>query len=330
MGNPPNNPIEDEKDANLAQVERHNRSAEATRTRRILAEQKARANLIKTLQDLLSIVVGLVGVLTAMGFVVLSTYLSRYTDIFGYNITASQYITAGFGAFFIVGLLILVIYLILFTLNLIRIKSDTIRRITLIVLSSVFLLFGSIFYGQHLYENVPRNVGGGIPSYIIIVFKEKDTANLLSLSNGAQNKRTLRLQRLAELTDGLLVRDIYTSTIAIVRNDSILGVIDDNPGIPPFPNLIQTALPGDPILDPTVILPPTLEPPPDMTSSPQITPEISATPIVTLGSTPVAPQLTTDTPKITLEVTTTSVATLMDKGIIATVQVTPTPKALKG
>ncbi len=59
-------------------------------------------DIVKNAQTVLSFVVGTAAVLTASGFVIVNTHLARYTNVHGYNISPTQYLTAGIGLWVIV------------------------------------------------------------------------------------------------------------------------------------------------------------------------------------------------------------------------------------
>lgn len=57
----------------------------------------------KTIQNLLSMLLGFATILTASGFIIVNIHLSRFTTMLGYSVSPTQYITAGLG-FWLVGL----------------------------------------------------------------------------------------------------------------------------------------------------------------------------------------------------------------------------------
>ncbi|QPC83194.1 hypothetical protein G4Y79_02120 [Phototrophicus methaneseepsis] len=76
--------------------------------------------LIKTIQNFIAMLVAFGAILTATGFVVVNTFLNQYTDLHGYNVLSTTYLTGGVGlllAFFALATLLFVIFMISFVVR---------------------------------------------------------------------------------------------------------------------------------------------------------------------------------------------------------------------
>jgi hypothetical protein len=95
-----------------------------------------------------------------------------------------------------------------------------------IIISTIFT---AINYGQNNYAESPRYVGGGVPAEAILVFYEEQSelgsfwGVTVSSANSRMSETVLILM---ELTDGLLIRDVTTNVVSIVKNDMIQAIID--------------------------------------------------------------------------------------------------------
>ena len=236
---------------------------------------------LKNLQSTITFIVGLAAIFTASGFIVINSYLSKYTDIFGYNIVATQYITAGIGAwlwgFLVLGYIVIasavlitpvsvasfIIYFVVLQTSICsysspeplrkqwvsaykdvlqktrsalkRIYQSNVYRVILAFIGLVFGILGFSVYCTSVYETMPRYLGGGSPSEIIIVLNNPAKPTDFGLSQDANfQNRTMVVDRLAELTDGILVFDRHTETVAAIKDSAIIGIIDPNSGIRPI------------------------------------------------------------------------------------------------
>lgn len=98
----------------------------------------------------------------------------------------------------------------------------------------ICVLFGLV-YGYGYYSQLPHMLGGGMPTDVILVFKEPQSTNAgwpfpINLNVPTQSEK---VQLLFEFTDGLLVRDEGTRIAVIVKNDSLQAVMDASPAIIP-------------------------------------------------------------------------------------------------
>lgn len=93
---------------------------------------------------------------------------------------------------------------------------------------TVLLLTVSIIYGLFVYPIIPHVLGGGKPATIILNLHSDYPASTLRLSSSSNQTTTGSLLLFAELTDGLLVADPSTGQFVVVKNEAIIGIIDDN------------------------------------------------------------------------------------------------------
>lgn len=79
---------------------------------------KSDTDFLKSAQSVLTFALGLTAFLTAIGFIIVNSYLAQYTDIHGYSVHPGQYIAAAIGAIVFSSLIILSlsILLLIFTL----------------------------------------------------------------------------------------------------------------------------------------------------------------------------------------------------------------------
>ncbi len=93
-----------------------------------------------------------------------------------------------------------------------------------IVIAIFTALVGSVIYGQGLYLHLPRAIGGGRPTSVMLVFDKPENLQVLGLTSApGAPRQTGSLLLLAELTDGMLVADTSTGRIVAVKNDYIVA-----------------------------------------------------------------------------------------------------------
>jgi hypothetical protein len=220
-------------------------------------------NVTKALQNLISLVLGLIAFLSAGGFIVVNSHLARFTDIHGYNISPRQYVAAGVGLLFPPLLALAVVFVAYYAGRLLGIltlnprfnstfkgnlsnnmvaqkiapsvhyfdslvSNPTVRRLMFAVGIGFYILVFGNFYGAYIYGTIPYYLGGGRPETILLVFKEPATATMLGFSTDGQiNNRTRTMLMLAQLENGWLVADTTTGQVAAVSQDVLIGVMDD-------------------------------------------------------------------------------------------------------
>ena len=92
----------------------------------------------------------------------------------------------------------------------------------------LYAIIGGSVYANSVYGNIPRYLGGGQPATAILVFKDEATLNQLGFSpDPIQATHTQNILLLADLTDGIMVLDPITGRVVGVKNESLLGTIDD-------------------------------------------------------------------------------------------------------
>jgi hypothetical protein len=218
-------------------------------------------SLVKAVQNIFAFVLGLASFLTAGGFIVVNTYLSKYTGIQGYNIDPKQYLAAGVGLLIpilIATALVAILYLIGLSYgerlnrisseghdagrvvaverqlaNRIQVRSaqskKRLRRLRYWVLFIgivYYTIFFGMLYGQYIYGTIPRFLGGGKPEPMIVVFNDAELPGLFNLSTDpVQNRRTNTVLLLAELADGFLILDTNTGQVAAIKNGIVTGIM---------------------------------------------------------------------------------------------------------
>jgi hypothetical protein len=190
-------------------------------------------NIARVVQTTLAAVVGVGALLTANGFIIVNSYLAKFTDIQGYNIAPSQYIAAGACPVVLV-YQILLIFLCYFIWKLVnksqnRNFSATLSRLQFTILPIIAALAFSYLYGSsEMYGTIPRAIGGGTPGTIVLIFDKAETLQTLGLtSDPLQPHQTKTLVLLAELTDGILVADTNNGHVVTVKYDFITARLDD-------------------------------------------------------------------------------------------------------
>jgi hypothetical protein len=102
---------------------------------------------------------------------------------------------------------------------------DSIARVCLVLLIVLVALgYGATFYGQSW-----RMFGGGMPATVVLVFKEPQpqTGSLWPFPiQPTEPHRSIPVELLLELTDGVLVRDKTTNIPVIVKNDTLQALIE--------------------------------------------------------------------------------------------------------
>ena len=97
---------------------------------------------------------------------------------------------------------------------------------TLRVFAFFYALVALVF--SNYYFDVPRSLGGGQPTPLILIFKEKDLPELLGLPQDAvEGQRTQVVFLLADLNDGVLVLNPTTGLPVAVRSDMLIARVGD-------------------------------------------------------------------------------------------------------
>ncbi|MBI1280135.1 MAG: hypothetical protein GC179_18545 [Anaerolineaceae bacterium] len=226
----------------------------------------------KQLAPKLMNLVNISALLTVAGFFVVQSYLSSFTSLFTFNISVTQYLAAGVNLIlaifwnlilpvlaysFILAFVLVFLYFLgrfsfnrskrvqnLWTRFLSRILPLYQRlRLALRVIWAIYQVFaGGLFvllvigvafiYGTSYYAQSPRMFGGGMPSEVILVFREEQPTQPSIWGfpiNTATPRQSEPVQLLIELTDGVIVRDTATNKTIIVKNDVLQGIIDTHP-----------------------------------------------------------------------------------------------------
>lgn len=222
-------------------------------------------NFLEFVQTIFSIGLGLSTLMLLSGFIIVNSYLRRFTDVHAYNVSTGQYFAAGI-SFWAVGILFTAIIMFLngfefsegrlrapgtyqgfllidLMVNPTKLKKHLFKRgrsqeeaqnyirqyrTPMIILSFIIVMGIGSAYGIFLYGTIDRQLGGGRPSTVILSLKPEYPALSLGLtSNLAGPNITTTVWLLAELTDGLLIADPNTGRVVAVRNDAIVAVIDD-------------------------------------------------------------------------------------------------------
>jgi len=217
-------------------------------------------------------VVNVSAALTIAGFFVIHSYLATLTRLFTYNISVTQYLAAGINLILaILWNFILPVVLAGFALAIIGVgcyqvwrwgvaHSLLLQRLQKTVTSKfasrrkqlvpiirvswriyniitglllfLFILATSFIYGNRYYALSPREVGGGMPAEVILVFKEpQSTKGWPFAINPTIFNQSEKVELLLELTDGLLVRGEINNVPVIVKNDVLQAVIDYAPPV---------------------------------------------------------------------------------------------------
>lgn len=93
---------------------------------------------------------------------------------------------------------------------------------------TALLLIVSIFYAAIIYPVIPHALGGGKPTAVVLALKPEYPVTSFELSRGSNQSNTSFVLLLAELEDGLLVKDPATGRIVVVKDEAIIGIIDDD------------------------------------------------------------------------------------------------------
>lgn len=215
------------------------------------------SGILRFAQSVLTFVLGLSALMTASGFIIVNSYLASYTDIHGYSINPSQYITASIGAFIFSMLLLIPLYalsyLFGFFLRIYRnqslisplatiiflttvldklLEQSSIRRYARIVLildTLVLIILLSMVYGALIYNHIPRYLGGGAPVNVYIVLTDSNTVSAFSANTVLSHPNVIYgVYILAELNDGLLIYNKAHNWSAIIKNSEIKAIFDGN------------------------------------------------------------------------------------------------------
>jgi hypothetical protein len=216
--------------------------------------------------------IGLTGYVAVLGYVVYTGILRESTSLLPLNVAPITYIALGMNfifAFLFVAIpytlaAIVAFYIVVLAIKAIRDKQFkpikslmvTVQALweivtsekSVLILMIIFLYWsagspGSVYKQLPLAQPTAPNQRG-----ILLVFKESIDTTLWSLSIDPQNnRRTQRLNLIAELEDGLLVRDTNTGVVVEVKNDAISGLIDNSSL---SPTVTPTLIPPTPMAGP--------------------------------------------------------------------------------
>lgn len=236
--------------------------------------------VVLAVQNTISLAVGFIAFLTAGGFIVVNSYLARFTDIHGYNIDPRRYLTAGIGLLIPPLLALAVVFLAYYFGRFLGImlrarrytrpplekpapknfvsrnlqasvqnfdsliQKPVFKRLMFIVAISLYTLLFGLLYGTYIYGSVPYDLGGGRPVTAILVFQDQNTLQSLGFANDFDSaNRTGTVLLLADLSDGgLLVADTTTGRVVAVKQDALIGILDDR-----VETTLMTPIPALPI-----------------------------------------------------------------------------------
>ncbi len=219
-------------------------------------------SVAKAVQNTLAAIVGFGALLTASGFIIVNIYLATLTDIQGYIVAPSQYLTAGAGLFILLSVFGVIAFFILrwlqprldkaaeelnkraesqakrpqgrriwvyISLLMLRDYISGFASRTFAILVIVYVtLFGGVVYGLSIYPLLPHFIGGGRPISMALVFDKPESLQALGLTvDPAEARRTETLLLLAELTDGVLVADTNNGRVIAVKDDLIIARVDN-------------------------------------------------------------------------------------------------------
>jgi hypothetical protein len=207
------------------------------------------SSLLSTAQ----LTVGLAAYIALIGFIVNMGILRQSTSLIPLKIVPLTYLTLGVTFIFLTTVVVLpyaaayLVALYFFGLIVWGVRDKRLRPIRTFRLlvetlleavtskkATVFLIIAflvtSAFSPSSLFDQLPPvQSTTQNPRGIILIFKEPIDTTLWSLSVDPQNtRRTQRLNLIAELEDGLLVRDANTGVVVEVKNEAISGLIDNS------------------------------------------------------------------------------------------------------
>ncbi len=227
----------------------------------------SKKNTFDTVKEILPLFLNFTAFIAVGGFMVIQSYLLRYTRLFTYNVGLPQYLTAGITLLLFL-FIVIVLPVILASLvsssvmyflkklaallsptesNVIRymvneVRSDFLR--VLLILVPIALLAGFTF-GYTSYPTIPRLLGGGMPADVILVFKDNvNSMGLPFIENTSQPKRSPKVKLLLELSDSVLIYDESQRIAIAVKNDALTAIMDAEPmPASPTPAATITATP---------------------------------------------------------------------------------------
>jgi hypothetical protein len=196
-------------------------------------------NMLKTVQDVLSLFLSLGTLLSISGFIVVNSYLSIYTRVSYFSrIESLRYIVAGVPVI-IVALTVLGIFVgVLAAAVSIRQKrpinwgslTDVLQYITKdwisYLVTALIVFTASRFYGLNWYGLVPFYLGGGSSSDVMIVLEDATTLMELGFQPYQPlSNRTNSVYLLMKLTDGILVFDQVSNRTIAIQDSVIKGLL---------------------------------------------------------------------------------------------------------
>lgn len=220
-------------------------------------------NLLAFAQQVVSGVISLGVLFTASGFIIVNSYLAKFTDAFAYFILPTRYLTAGIGLWIIWIICILIIGPIIYRYikrlqhvekqmdmlatarNKTRLSSHILDFTIVLQLAGelrsylqiqkrsflwgmlIYLFVGGYVYGNVIYERIPHFLGGGVSPEVRILIKPDSSVWQIGLApdpNHPQQTQSMKL--LAELNNGLLLQDINTGIILAIYYEDIAAIVD--------------------------------------------------------------------------------------------------------
>lgn len=216
----------------------------------------------KLLQSVITLAVGVGTLLSASGFLIVKSYLSKLTDIVGYNIAPAQYVTAGIG-FWLLSALILRLFwtgirrreLRVLDSRLAEVDREIARfvpnrgksaqadavlaeavrtkqamratdRFYLAVRLILYIAGASIIYGNILYGHIPRSLGGGEAATAVVILTPGVTAQDVNLTGMSSYPNRADVLIFAELNDGLLIQDRVSGHMVMIPSGDLVAVAD--------------------------------------------------------------------------------------------------------
>lgn len=225
-----------------------------------------RTSISKIVSGLMTLA-GISALLTILGFFAIHSYLASFTALSSYNVHITQYIATGINLFLFTSIFTLIVvvpglvvgyslayalkvlgnllsrnsrisdFLSKFSHKILQVSHRNIALIYIIHKVATVILIGVIAwtvillivgYGRIVYPLMPRYIGGGMPSNIVLIFRESQSETdfgwpfKISTTNEYQSES---VQLLMEFTDGILVRSTNQDIPVIIKHDQIRAVL---------------------------------------------------------------------------------------------------------